>query len=149
MSSLSWGKPLVEVGVLGALRVAPTVWITLTPIVEDSSQFTSTPGTPLVAKEEGGAIVAQKAVASDYKFVCEIYAADLAAKPIADIDGVVAPAYAVRLIPENVLLPGFIMDETSVSVEETWSAKAGKKWKYTFVAVKPLTGALSKPYTKP
>ena len=148
MSVLSWGKPKVEIGVLGALRVAPTVWIALAPLVEDSSQYTGTPGTPLTAKGEGGVLVAQKPTASEYKFVCEVYASDLTNKPIADTNGVIGSNYAVRLGPENVTLPGFIFDESSVSVEETWSAKTGKKWKYTFTAVEPLTGDLSKPYTK-
>jgi len=147
MATLSWGKPKVEIGVLGALRVAPIVWTVLTPLVEDSSQFTGTPGTPLTAKGEGGALVAQKATASEYKFVCEIYASDNS-KPIVDVNGVIIDNYAIRLGPENVLLPGFIFDESSVLIEETWSAKTGKKWKYTFTAVEPLLGELSKPYTK-
>ena len=40
----------------------------------------------------------------------------------------------------------FIFDNSNVSVVETWNAADGKRWKYTFDAIKPKTGALNKPY---
>lgn len=148
-SKLSWGKPKVEVVLTtdGAVPVAPT-WIEMKELVEKSSKLTTTKGTTLKAPIEGGALLASKAQASGYVFELEIYAQKGATKPIDDVDGVIAGNYVVRLTPEDTTVEGWIMENSSVSVEETWDAEIGKKWKYTFEGLKPKTGAILKPYTQ-
>ena len=67
---------------------------------------------------------------------------------IEDEDGVIVDNYAVRLTPEDEACEGFLIENATVSVTESWSSADGKLWKYTFDAKKPGTGKTLKPYTK-
>ena len=149
MAELSWGKPKVEVCafVNGVMPTTP-VWTEIANIKEDSTKFSTTKGTALKATLEGGEVLAMKSKASEYKLELEVIAIKGATKPIADVDGVIDTNYAVRLTPENDKLEGFIFPNSFVQVEDVFSGKDGKTWKYSFDALKPVTGAKCQPYTK-
>ncbi|MEL7586661.1 MAG: hypothetical protein AAGU19_08090 [Prolixibacteraceae bacterium] len=148
MAKLSWGKPIVEIAPSTA-GAAGTVFTALPEIVENTALLTTTKGEKIEAKEEGGAVVDSKYKSNSYMFECEVYVKKGDEKPIADTDGIIEGDYTVRLTPEDDTQAGFIIDVARVSVEETWSSAIGKKWKYTFDALKPATGAILKDYTKP
>lgn len=149
MSILSWGKPKVEVVVSNAGAVPATpVWIELKEIVEKSAQLTTEKGSKQEAPIEGGEILDVRYNKNKYKFECEIYVASGQSKPVTDADGIILDKYCLRLTPEDDSLEGFQMENTTVTVEETWSSEIGKKWKYTFEGLKPATGNVLKPYTK-
>lgn len=147
MATLSWGKPKIEIGLLGINGAAPTDWIEVDNPVENTSKLNTEAGDKKEAKGEGGELVDTRTGKSKYVFEFELYAKKGKTKPIEDEDGVILENYAVRLTPEDETLEGFILDKSSVSVVDTWDAENGKKWKYTFNALKPNTGKICKPYT--
>lgn len=147
MAVLSWGKPTVEF--TESVSGAPgSSWTEMPEIVEGTAQLETTEGELIEATQEGGAVVDSRRKANKYKFSVELFVKKGDSKPIDDVDGVIAKNYAVRVTPEDEECEGFIFDNSNVSVVETWNAADGKRWKYTFDAIKPKTGALNKPYTK-
>lgn len=150
MAQLSWGKPTIEFGVCGADGTAPTKWekLAYTP-VEDSTKLTPTKGNKFEANVEGGEPEAIKYGKNKYAFEFEVRAAKGRIKPIEDEDGVVIGEYAFRLTPEDAECEGFQIDRATVSVEDTFDTKDGKKWKYTVDVLKPKEGKMVKPYSAP
>lgn len=100
------------------------------------------------ATEEGGDVVDTRRGKNKYVFELEIFVKKGDEKPIEDEDGVIVDNYAVRLTPEDEACEGFLIENATVSVTESWSSADGKLWKYTFDAKKPETGKTLKPYTK-
>lgn len=150
MAELSWGKPGIEFGKCGANGAAPTTWTKLAyDPVENSTKLTPTKGEKKEAKVEGGENEAVKYAKNTYVFEFEIRAAKGRTKPIADEDGVVSGEYAFRLTPENPECEGFLIERSTVSVEDTFDTAEGKKWKYTADVLKPVSGNQVKPYTAP
>lgn len=148
MSVLSWGKPTVEIGKLGADDAAPTDWIVLPEIVTDTTKLNTEQGEKKEAIAEGGEIVDVRYSKSKYTLELELFVKKGDTKPIEDEDGIILDNYAVRLTPEDATNEGFIMDKTSVVCIETWTSADGKRWKYTFSGLKPKTGKILKPYKK-
>lgn len=146
---LSWGKPLLEIApyVNGALPATPT-WTALPESAEDSTKLTPTKGTKTQAKAEGGKVIDTRYSETEYMAETELFVKRGDDKPIEDVNGVVLNNYALRLTPEDNTLEGWILEKTSVSVEETWNSKDGKRWKYTFDGLAPANGNTLKPYTK-
>lgn len=137
---LSWGKPTIKIGKLGANGAAPTTWIDIPTPVENSTKLTPTKGAKKEAKIEGGENEAVKYAANTYVFEFEIRAGKGRTKPVEDVDGVIAGEYAVKLQPEDPAVEGIIIDRSTMSEEETYDTENGKKWKYTFDVLKPKTG---------
>lgn len=151
MSVLSWGKPTVEFtkSVNGAVPTEPTpTWTAFPEIKEDTAKLTTTEGTKKEATEEGGDVVDTRRGKNKYVFELEIFVKKGDEKPIEDEDGVIVDNYAVRLTPEDEACEGFLIENATVSVTESWSSADGKLWKYRFDAKKPETGKTLKPYTK-
>jgi hypothetical protein len=150
MAQLSWGKPKIEFGKCGADGSAPITWTVLpyTP-VENSTKLTPTKGAKKEAKIEGGENEAVKVAKSTYVFEFEVRAAKGRTKPIVDDDGVIDGEYAFRLTPADPECEGFLIEKSTASMEETFDAENGKKWKYTIDVLKPATGSQIKPYTAP
>jgi hypothetical protein len=146
MSVLSWGKPKIAFGILGAGGAAPSLWKEMPAIVENSAKLNTEPGSKTEATEEGGGTVDVRYNKSKYAFELELFVKKGDKKPIEDEDGVVLENYALRLIPEDEEAEGFIIDKSNVSCVETWSSADGKRWKYTFDALKPNVGKILKPY---
>lgn len=150
MAELSWGKPTIEFGKCGADGAAPTTWEKLAfDPVENSTKLTPTKGEKKEAKVEGGENEAVKYAKNTYVFEFEVRAAKSRTKPIPDEDGVVSGEYAFRLTPENIECEGFLIERSTVSVEDTFDTAEGKKWKYTADVLKPKKGNQVKPYTAP
>jgi hypothetical protein len=147
MSKVSWGKPTIEIapitdGTIGSYTSLPTP-------VKDSTTLTTEKGDRLEAPLEGGELADVRYDKNKYTLELELYRTKEATKPIADDDGIIETEYAIRLTPEDPTNEGFIMKRASVSCEDTWDAKNGYKWKYTFEALKPASGKLLEPYTAP
>lgn len=137
---LSWGKPTIKIGKLGANGAVPTTWIDIPTPVENSTKLTPTKGAKKEAKIEGGENEAVKYAANTYVFEFEIRAGKGRTKPVEDIDGVISGEYAVKLQPEDSSVEGIVIDRSAMSEEETFDTENGKKWKYTFDVLKPKTG---------
>lgn len=149
MAVLSWGKPTVEIVLsnAGAIPATP-VWVALPDIKDGSSKLTPTKGTKLTATAEGGDLVDVRYPKNSFAFECEVFVKKGDTRPIADADGLIIPSYCIRLTPEDNTQEGWIMENTSVSCDESWSSAEGKMLKYTFEGLKPATGNMLKPYTK-
>ena len=114
MAQLSWGKPKIEFGKLGADGAAPTKWDKLEyDPVENSTKLTTSKGEKKEAKVEGGENEAVKYSRNTYAFEFEIRAAKGRSKPIEDEDGVVKEEYAVRLTPEDSSVEGILIDRAT------------------------------------
>lgn len=146
MAILSWGKPKVEIGKLGANGAAPTDWIEVDTPVENTTKITPAKGDKKEAKEEGGDLVDVRYSKNNYTFEMELYAKKGKEKPVEDEDGLIEGEYAVRVTPEDSSLPGKIMDRVRMSCEDTFDSENGEKWKYTGDVLKPTSGNKVKPY---
>lgn len=133
MAVIGWGKPRIFVKDLDA--TSPK-WEELPTPVENSTQLTTTKGDKQEAKIEGGENEDVKYGKNTYALVVNIRAAKGRKRPISDSDGVVAHNYAVALQPEDPEVPGFCMEKTTVSAEDTFTSADGGVWAYTFDALK-------------
>ncbi len=151
MAVLSWGNPTIEYVKLedGAIPSSPTWTPISAKIKEDSTQLITNKGTKNEAFAEGGDIVDVRYSKNTYTLEFEIYLSKGQSLPIEHTDGVVSEEYAVRLIPEDATIPGFVLSKTRVSVENTWTSKDGELAKYNFDALKPTTGNMLQSFTKP
>jgi hypothetical protein len=144
---LKWGKMAIQYALLPSDDTDLT-WLNMLTPVQDSFAFNVEDGEKLEAFIEGGERVAVRRDNSKYSFEFDVHVGSNA-KPIADDDGIISGEYALRVIPENTSLPGFLMPRCSVSVQETFTSKEGHKVKYTFEALKPETGKMLEEYTVP
>ncbi|WP_291587501.1 hypothetical protein [Bacteroides sp.] len=148
MAQLSWGKPTIEFAKCNGAEALEWEALGYDP-VEGSTKLTPTKGEKKEAKVEGGEVEAVKYAKSTFAFEFEVRAAKGRTKPIEDLDGVIEGEYAFRLIPEDPECEGILIDRSIVSLEETFDAAEGKKWKYTVDVLKPADGgAQVKPYVK-
>lgn len=147
MSILSWGKPIVEVTKsTNSEPASGATWKEFPEIKENTAKLTPTKGTKIEATAEGGDLVDARYQKNKYAFECEVFVKKGDTRPIPDEDGVVAENYSVRLTPEDEETEGFVIDNSAVSVEESWSSADGKMLKYTFDGLRPKTGKIVKPY---
>lgn len=121
-------------------------WVEISTPKQDSTQMTTSKGTKQEAKEEGGGLVGVRYDKNSYVLNFELFVKKGSSKPIDDIDGIIIEHYAVRLTPEDASLEGFIMDKTSVQIEDTYTTKEGKTWKYSFEGLLPTVGKICKEY---
>ena len=148
MAQLSWGKPTIEFAKCNGAAALEFKPLGYDP-VEGSTKLTPTKGEKKEAKVEGGEVEAVKYAKSTFAFEFEVRAAKGRTKPIDDLDGVIEGEYAFRLTPEDPECEGILIDRSIVSLEETFDAAEGKKWKYTVDVLKPADGgAQVKPYVK-
>lgn len=142
MAQIGWGRPKLEIGLLPASGSMADIqtWISLPTPVEGTCTLNTTKGDKKEAKVEGGGYEDIKYNKNTYALELELFAKKGRTKPISDVDGVVEGLYAVRLQPEDATVQGIIIPKCAVSVEDTWSAEDGGKWKYTFDVLEPETG---------
>lgn len=153
MSKITWGKPKIFITKLGPAETHPSnsaVWTDISnsyKVKEGSTQLSTTAGDKTEAKEEGGAVVDTKHGKATYSLSFDIYhyGADFE-KPIPDNDGVILDNYAIRIVPEDSTLPGFIFENASVSSSDNFTAADGTTTTYTFDALVPTTGTMMKKF---
>jgi hypothetical protein len=142
---LKWGKMKVEIAPIASTGTIGTYAEVFTP-VQGSFALNVEEGDKLEAFIEGGERIAVRSSANKYSFEFQVYITDALPKPIADVDGVITDEYAIRVVPENSSLTGFLMERAAVSVTETFTSGEGHRATYAFEALKPETGAMLKPY---
>jgi hypothetical protein len=149
MAVLNWGKPKIEIALLGA-DGTPGAWTEVDTPKQDTTQLTTEKGDKKEALEEGGGVVDAKYNKSKYSLVFQLFAKKGKTKPIMDDDGVVLGNYAVRITPEDPTATGWQMMKCNVSVVDTWSAEEGQLWEYTFDGLVPDGGGkILQEYTAP
>lgn len=135
--AIGWGKPRIMIKELGNPNAK---WMEVPTPVEDSVQLTPTKGDKKEAKLEGGDNEDVKYGKNNYELLYGIRVADNKTMPIKHDEGYVAAEYSVALQPENPKVPGFIIDRSSVSVEDPFSTSEGGVWTYAHDALKPEKG---------
>lgn len=140
MAQISWGKPIIKIGLLGASDAAPSTWIDIPTPVQGSTILTTTKGQKAEAPLEGGGFEDVRYNKNTYALAFELYAKKGREKPVADVDGIVAGSYALKLQPEDPTVEGIVIAKGVLSVEDTWDASIGGKWKYTLDVLTPSTG---------
>jgi hypothetical protein len=145
---LKWGKPTLELALLGEDGLLGTFTTIFTP-VQDSFTLTVEEGNKLEAFIEGGERIAVRQDSNKYTFEFQVYLGGDLEKPIPDVDGRILSEYAIRVIPENPTLKGFLMERAAVSVTETFTSKDGHRATYKFEALKPAEGNMLKEYLAP
>lgn len=157
MAVLNWGAPTIDYikAKNGKPDTTGDTWHTFGDIVEGTTTLETSQGDKTEAKNEAGQVIDTRYKASTFSLSFELFVKKGAeTKPIQDADGVIKQNYAVRLTPEDPTCQGFIFNNASVTLEETYSAEDGSRWKYTFDALKPdantgtgaTKGAMMQPY---
>lgn len=153
MAKITWGKPGIFITKLGPTETHPSnsaVWTDISnsyKVKEGSTQLSTTAGDKTEAKEEGGAVVDTKHGKATYSLSFDIYHyGSTFEKPIPDNDGVILDNYAIRVVPEDSTLPGFIFENASVSSSDNFTAADGTTTTYTFDALVPTTGTMMKKF---
>lgn len=141
MAVLKWGRPTIWICKLvdGVIPENPT-WIKIDNPVKDTTKLVPTKGTTDEAFGEGDELIDSKTSKTKFVFEFELYAKRGVEKPLEDNDGVIKDSIAVRWLPEDDTLPGKIIKKASVSMEETFDAANGEKWKYSCAALTPVDG---------
>lgn len=141
MAIIGWGKPRIFYKELGSKTA---VWKEFDTPVESSTSLATTKGDKTEAKVEGGANEAVKYAKNTYALTFNIRAAKDRQRPIDDEDGVISTGYAIALQPEAVEAPGFVMEASTASVEDSYSSADGGVWAYTFDALVPEQSGFEK-----
>ena len=149
MSVLSWGKGLLETtpSVDGAPSSSPK-WEPIDTPKEGTLKLVPTAGQETTATEEGGEIVDSRTGKTTYQLEFDLFVKKGKARPFADSDGVITGEHAFRYTPEDETTEGFLIDRSSVRVEENFTTAEGKWLHYVARCLKPKTGKTVKEYTK-
>lgn len=143
-------EPCVEITKLSATESAPSSsaeWdeIPSAGIVQDSVAITPTAGSNSKLYGDDGTVQGSYTPKTQYSAALKTY---YPIEDVTDNDGLVADEYAIR-ITEKSTGAGYIIERAEVSAATGYDASAGQGTTYTFNALKPTTGNMLKPYTKP
>ena len=133
MAVIGWGKPRIFYKPLSE----GGKWKEFDTPAEGSTSLATTKGDKTEAKVEGGANEDVKYNKNTYALTFNLRAAKGRQRPLEDVDGIITENYAIVLQPEDPTVPGFAMEKTTASVEDTFSAADGGAWAYTFDALVP------------
>lgn len=149
MAILSWGKGLLET--TPSTNGAPAADAKWTPIdtpKDGTLKLTPTAGTELTANEEGGDVVDSRPGKVTYQLEFDLFSKKGVDRPFDDNDGLISGEHAWRYTPEDEQTEGFLIDRSSVHVEESYAVADGKLLHYVAKVLKPKTGKAVKPYVK-
>lgn len=137
MALISWGKcrlftKNVDKGNSVAYELA-------TP-VEDSTELTPTKGDKLEAKIEGGENEDVKYKRSTYVLAYNIRKAKGRKAPFPSVDGLVDDHFGIMCMPEDSTCEGFLIESSTVGVDDTYTTADGAIWAVQHDAVKAQTG---------
>ncbi len=137
MAQIGWGKPRIFIKDLDADSAA---WKEVPTPVENSTTLTPTKGDKQEAKLEGGANEDVRYASNTYALAYQIRIAKGKTMPFEHNDGIVAHQYAVAVQPEDPLVPGIMIDRSTVSAEDNFTTEEGGSITYTHDALKPDAG---------
>lgn len=135
--ALSWGKPKIWVK---GLSGTDNKWREIPTPAENTTELQTEKGDKTEARVEGGDNEDVRYGKNNYALVMDIRKAIGRETPIENDEGVVNVEYSVALQPEDPAAPGFIIDRSEVSVEDSYTAADGAIWRITFDALKPTAG---------
>jgi len=137
MAKISWGK--CRLFTKNADVTGSNAYELATPI-EDSTELTPTKGDKLEAKIEGGENEDVKYKRSTYVLAYNIRKAKGRKAPFPAVDGLVDAHYGIMLQPEDDTCEGFLIESSTVGVDDTYTTAEGAVWAVQHDAVKAETG---------
>lgn len=140
---IQWGgcTPWIKELTAGANWKEEAGWVALSTPAEGTAELTSSAGDKKELKTEGGGLLAARQSPSTYTLSVEFFVWGLnPAPPIETVNGVTSKHYAVAIKSEDDNVAGLIIKDATVSLETSWGASEGVKWKYTFNALTPADG---------
>lgn len=137
MALISWGK--CKIFAKNADVVGSYAYELATP-VEDSTELTPTKGDKLEAKIEGGENEDVKYKRSTYALTYNIRKAKNRKAPFPAVDGLVSDHFGIMLMPEDPTCEGFLIESSTVGIDDTYTTADGAIWAVQHDAVKAQTG---------
>ena len=134
---IGWGKP--RLFTKNADKPNSKAYELATP-VEDSTELTPTKGDKMEAKIEGGENEDVKYKRSTYALNYNIRKAKARKAPFPAVDGLVDDHFGIMLMPEDSTCEGFLIESSTVSIDDTFTAADGGIWQIQHDAVKADTG---------
>ncbi len=131
---IGWGKCSI---IVKDLDTDGAKWVKLATPKEDSTELTPSKGDKKEATIEGGGNEDVKYSRSTYELTYTIRRNTSRKKPFEDQDGVVANRYAVFVQPENVKVPGPLMEKSVVTLEDPFDTTDGGQLTYTHDGLLP------------
>lgn len=149
MAILSWGKGLLETtpSTNGAPATGAT-WTAIDTPKKDTLKVTPTAGEEQTAQEEGGDEVDSRVGANSFLLEWDLFVKKGKKRPFDDVDGVISGNHAFRYTPEDPDTEGFLIENSTVSAEESYATADGKLIHYKARVLKPAEGKKLKPYYK-
>lgn len=141
MSKVNWGKPKIKIKDLDAQE---SKWVDIPTPVKDSTELSTTQGDAMEAPIEGGELEDKKYISSTYSLAMNIRKIKGRSAPIETHNGVTDHHFALALQPEDPECQGMLIDNASVSCDDTYTAADGAMWNYKFEPLKPDAGDLIK-----
>ena len=146
---LNWGKNRIDFkpSVNGAPQVGGD-WSRIEEIRENTTQLTTTEGTDLEAKIEGGEVIDSLPGANSYKLEFEVFVEKGGVLPFADNNGVVQGNWSLRVIPvEDEACPAIAIDNCTIKAVHDYNTTDAWRVKYIATVLKPASGNSVKPYS--
>lgn len=137
MSKLSWGKPRIFIK---DLDTGGAKWQELNTPAQDTTELQPTKGDKLEAPVEGGQNEDVKYKDSLYAIVYNIRKLKGRAVPIPNTNGVASKHYAFVLMPEDNTNIGFYVEDTTVTVDDTFTPADGAVWAIQHDAIAAASG---------
>ncbi|MCM1168897.1 MAG: hypothetical protein NC324_03070 [Bacteroides sp.] len=125
---------------------ADAVWKEMPEIKQNTAAMNTEQGEKTEYIDERGNIIDTRVLKSKFTLEIQLFMKKGDDYPIPHEDGIITDNYAIRLSPEDPSNNGILIENCSVSVEETWNTADGGLLKYTFTGLKPKTGNIVKRY---
>lgn len=138
---LGWGK--CNIYRKDSVGGAPSggEWSKLPTPRENTTQVSTSQGTDLEAKTEGGEIIDRLPGKNTYTLEWEEFVEKGQAPSFSDNDGVVPGNHSLKVVPdEDEACPGIQIDNSTVKAEIVYSTSDALRIKYSATALKPATG---------
>lgn len=141
MANIPWGKPRLFIFETDEVEndAVATGYELATP-VEDSTELSSEKGDKMEAKIEGGENEDVKYKRSTYSLAYNIRKLTGRRAPFPTVDGVVEKNYGIIVMPEDNTTEGFMIEKSTVSIDDTFTAADGAIWNVQQEALKPSAG---------
>lgn len=139
--NISWGKCIIEYAT--STNGAPAQnaeWKALETPKENTTKLSTTAGEKKEAKEEGGGVIDRRKAKNTYTLEFDLFYKKTTTPPFEHDDGIVPGNFAFRVTPEDETCIGIQIDNSIVSVEDSYSTEYGILIHVVVDCLKPSRG---------
>jgi len=145
MAILSWGKCTIEYAASTNGAVSGS-WTEIDTPKEDTTKLTTTEGTAVEAKEEGGDVVDARYSRNSYQLEFDLFVKKNEDAPFEDEDGVVEGNFGWRVTPEDKACHGLLIENSTLHVTISYATAEGILLHHVIKCLKPAEGNTVKDY---